>query len=268
MINNVGILHETLVTRVASLIVSNKEKTAASMLRLSKRFFAPSKALNAELRLHLSLTKSANLTEHAAVELLRSVRESASKADMKQVSEETDKATKIIGAALGEDKIMLEHSEFSKHVLAGRLIAAWRKGSSPEKIASLESDLIKKMMAPAGRQEQPTQGSTSTEILNKMMTLRMAEAYGDRLRDDHKEIIADAVRGNKVALVSKAQRLAERMNVMAAAAADLTPETKQTLRELAEKLTSAVKSDGVLDDKFIAQMMASADVEREFAQSD
>lgn len=270
MISNVGILHETLVTRCAQAITDNRAKTAASAIRLSKRFFAINKPLNTELRLHLTLSRPNNLTEQAATDLIRIAREEAKKADSKLIAEQVTKITKIIANALQHEPIKVNQETYDRHVLVGKLLSAWRKNSSIDKIASLESAVVKSMCAPARQSNASSDVNMSnqpTALLNKMMTLRMSEAYGDKLSDEHNSVLVAAIKDDRKFLLERASSARDNLRAQTSAASDLSSETKKVLSELAEKLDHAVKDLKTIDDKFVAQLLACIDVEKEFLKT-
>ena len=267
MINNVGILHETLVTRCAQAITDNRSRAAASAIRLSKRFFAANKALNAELRLHLALSRPRGLTEQAAADLIRTAREEVKKTDGKLVAEQATKVAKIISSALQNEQIKVQQETYDRHVLVGKLLSSWRKNAPLDKIASLESALVKSMCAAAPAVEIASDTSVTSQpsaLLNKMMTLRMSEAYGDKLGAEHSSVLAAAIKDDTRFLLEKARSSCDNLRAHASVASDLSSETKQVLSELADKLDHAAKNLKIIDDKFVAQLLACIDVEKEF----
>ena len=107
MISNVGLLHETLIARCASSLVDGKDRNASEALRLERRFFSATKPLNAELRLHLMLSRPQGLSESAATRLISNVREQTQRLDTKIVEHETTKCSAVVSAALNGQKISL-----------------------------------------------------------------------------------------------------------------------------------------------------------------
>jgi hypothetical protein len=268
MINNVGILHETLVTRCAQAITANKTKTAANAIRLSKRFFASDKILNAELKLHLSLSRPWNLTEHAAADLIRTAREAAKKIDGKVINEHVTKVSKIIAAALQNEKILVQQETYDRHLLVGKLLSSWRKGTNLDKTAQLESELTKSMcQSPHVASDNTKSADVPSAILNKMMTLRMSEAYSDKLSAEHNKILIAAIQDDRKFLSERASRTSASLRAHSTSTTDLNHETKKMLNELADKLDVSVANLQVIDDKFVAQLLASIDIETEFTKS-
>jgi len=267
MINNVGILHETLVTRCAQAITDNKTKTAASAIRLSKRFFASNKILNSELKLHLALSRPRDLTEQAATDLIKSVRAEAKKIDSKALTEQATKAAKIIAAAMQHERITVQQETYNRHILVGKLLSAWRKEAPFDKIAALESALCKSMCQKAAcSSDDSQQAIESSALLNKMMTLRMAETYSDKLSDEHSRVLVAALKDDRKFLRERAYESSATIRAQSTDA-NLTPETRAALVELANKLDSAASDLKVIDDKFVAQLLACVDIEKEFKKA-
>ncbi len=261
MINNVGLLHETLVARCALSLVDGRDKNATEALRLERRFFAPSKPLNAELRLHLSLSRPSGLSEQSAQRLLSMAREQALAADNVRIDEECTKCTKIVGAAMNGQRISLPQHEFKRSMLVGKLLSAWRRGSTPGRIAQLESALVRDMVTERATASRADAAKLPAHpaLLKRMMAKRMQEAYAGRLDAEQRSILAEACSGDSPKLLARAARSASKIEAAVRLDTDLTHDTRNKAICLAEQLRTC----SVADDAMVAQLLACVDLERE-----
>lgn len=261
MINNVGLLHETLVARCALSLVDGRDRNASEALRLERRFFAPSKPLNAELRLHLSLSRPSGLSEQSAQRLLVTARAQALAVDRAKLDEECTKCSKIVGAALNGQRISIPQHEFKRSMLVGKLLSAWRRSSEPGRIAQLESALIRDMIVQ--RDSNSTVDATKLPVhpalLKRTMAKRMHEAYAGRLDAEQHSILTEACAGDSRKLLDRAARTASRIEAAVRLDGDMVPESREKALALAEGLRSIT----TVDDSVVAQLMACVDLERE-----
>lgn len=260
MINNVGLLHETLVARCALSLVDGRDRNAAEALRLERRFFATSKPLNAELRLHLSLARPRGLSEQSAQRLIASVREQVVMLDRTRIDEECTKCSRIIGAALNGQKISIPQDEFRRYMLVGKLVSAWRRNAEPGRIAQLESALVRDMLVE--RAPDPTSTTklpVHPALLKRTMARRLQETYAGKLNAEQRTILAEACDGDQKKLLARSAAAASRIEARVRFDRDLSDETRSKAAELSESLRSA----SVADDALVAQLLACVDIERE-----
>jgi len=203
------------------------------------------------------------LTETAAASLLKSIKERVV-ADA-SLDESVKKCAGVLSRALGDVKMTLSAEDHKRHATAANLLEAWRRGSSLTRIAALESAVVKMMTQPAVETSVADDAlAAPVPIVKRMMTVRLAEAYGEKLTGAHREIVVAAVSGDHAALRERATAGSARMRACAAVGR-LDKSAAATLEELAEKLDAIVSASDadVLSDSCVAQLMACVDVERE-----
>jgi hypothetical protein len=260
MINNVGLLHETLVARCALSLVDGRDRNAAEALRLERRFFAPSKPLNAELRLHLSLSRPRGLSEQSAQRLIASVREQAIALDRARIDEESAKCSKIVGNALNGQRISIPQDEFRRYMLVGKLVSAWRRGAEPGRIAQLESALVRDMLVERAAEPSPAAKlPVQPALLKRTMARRLQETYAGKLDSEQRTILTEACAGDQRKLLARSAAAASRIEARVRFDRELSDETRLKAAALSEALRSAV----IADDALVAQLLACVDIERE-----
>jgi len=257
MIKNIGLIYETLVTRCANCLIEGKDKNAASALKLSKRFFAVSKPLNAELKLHLSLAKPQNLTEFSANKLIFNVREHVVKTHLP--INELDKCSVVLENVLHGQQIKLNEHDFKRHILIDKLFKAWRKNSVYDKVAMLETKLIQMLMHSNEQLiESNIELPAPSAILKRIMITKLAEQHTN-LSDDQKIVLVEACANDNDKILNRAKVLSEKLELKSKTDNTLTENIVSKLQILSESLKTQE-----VNDILVAQILAAIDVEKEF----
>ena len=197
---NVGLIHEQLVTYVASSLVAEDKKSAEKAIQILAKHFRPGTELHREFRLFNALVNapvgSRSLAERVLVESMLA----ASKHDAQKLSQEKSLLIRSINESLGDLHRLydIKIDRYRLFATVQSVLDEWRGRGNLDitEKAKYEETLVEWLSRPID-QKQISERVQADPLVRKLMMQKFEKRYSGKFSKDQKSVLEASIIGTE-----------------------------------------------------------------------